>query len=434
MDLPTLAVNPAGDSLFAWTDDAEEPETPEELENPFTARPQIYTARFELVPHGASSGVAQQVPVPEGDQSFAAAAALYLDGRGLLAATLSHGVAQSFEALPVEGGGAAGRPVAVPTPLDSVESLPTLQIDSTGVATLGWLEREEESTQMLASRMPDGGAPGAPVSLAGGSGLEHLTSTIDSRGDVTLASDEPGGPIFTRQWINPSSCLGGNARTQEEVTTLITLQCAGRGSITYLLAGAAAHGTTTVNAATGVVTYTPEAGFTGVDSFTFKATSEVGESQLATFTINVEPSPPSNVREHSSSAPRGSASPATPRSILRTALARLVHRRRALIATFDLSASAHVTLAITRIYGRWIGSNCRRTPYSGHRHQHRCALSQTAVRQPLGSLGAGEHRLMIPTRTIRRLLRPGAYELTLTASDAAGHTISGKRFIVRWQR
>jgi hypothetical protein len=66
--------------------------------------------------------------------------------------------------------------------------------------------------------------------------------------------------------------------------------------------------------------------------------------------------------------------------------------------------------------------------------RHRCALSQTAVTQPLGSLGAGEHRLMIPTRTIRRLLRPGAYELTLTASDAAGRAVSGKRFIVRWQR
>lgn len=442
IDLPTLAVNPEGDALFAWTDDTEEPETPEELENPFTARPQIYTARFELVPHGASSGVARQVPVPEGAQSFAAAPALYADGRGLLAATSWHGATESLVAVPVEGDGAAGRTVAIPTPLDRVGSLPTLQIDSTGVATLGWLEGEGESTQMLASRMPDGGAPGAPVSLAAGPGLEHLTSTIDSHGDVTLASDEPGGPIFTRQWINPPSCLDGNASTHEEVTTLITLQCAGSGAIAYVLAGAPAHGTATLNGATGVVTYTPEAGFGGVDSFTFKATSEAGESQLGTFTITVEASAPSNVRGQSSSAPRGSASPTAPRSILRlsslrlsrTALARLAHRRRALMATFYLSGSAHVTLAITRLYGRRIGSNCRRTPYSGHRHQHRCSLSQTAVTQPLGSLGAGEHHLMIPTRTIRRLLRPGAYELTLTASDAAGRAVSGKRFIVRWQR
>jgi hypothetical protein len=380
--------------------------------------------------------------VPEGDESSAAAPALYADGRGLLAATKFHGATQSLEAVPVERDGTAARPVAIPTPLNSVVWVPTLQIDSTGVATFGWLESEEESTQMLASRMPDGGAPGAPMSLAVGSGLEHPTSTIDRDGDVTLASNESGGPIFTRQWINPPSCLDGNANTQQEVTTLITLQCAGSGSIAYVLAGTPAHGTATVNATTGVVTYTPEAGFAGVDSFTFKATSQAGESELGTFTITVEPVPRINVGGRSSSAPRGSASPAAPRSLLRlsglrlsrNALARLAHRRHALMATFDLSESAHVTLVIARLYGRRIGSNCRRTPYSGHRRQHRCVLSQTAVAQPLGSLGAGEHHLMIPTRTIRRLLRPGAYELTLTASDAAGRAVAGKRFIVRWQR
>jgi hypothetical protein len=454
IEILKTAVNAKGDALFTWTDATPVPQTPEEIEQEipnFNPR-YTYSSYFELVPHGALSGGARHVTAPEGGDFRAVTPALYSDGRGLLAATYWQGGGMSLEALPVDGGGTAGAPVSLPTPEHRLGAF-ALDVDAKGVATLSWLEGER-TVQMMASRIPDGGEPEAPVSLASGTELGELASTVDTRGDVTLATTSgQGTPILTRQWIYPSDCLDGASSTGQEVTTLITLSCEGAGSLSYVLEGAPAHGTATLDRATGVVTYTPVPGFTGVDTFTFKATSQAGESRLGTFTITVEPPPgkagpppPTTPAESASPAPPGSGSPVPSGSVrprpplglsgLRlssTALPRQAHRRHALKAAFLLSGSAHVTLAITRVYGRWVGPNCRRTPFVGHRYQRRCHLSQPAVTQSLGSLAAGQHHLMIPASTIRHLLRPGAYKLTLTASGAGGRTAIDGGFIVHWQ-
>jgi len=49
----------------------------------------------------------------------------------------------------------------------------------------------------------------------------------------------------------------------------------------------ASHGTASVNASTGVATYTSVAGYSGSDSFTFKATGPGGTSSSGTVTVTV---------------------------------------------------------------------------------------------------------------------------------------------------
>ena len=64
-------------------------------------------------------------------------------------------------------------------------------------------------------------------------------------------------------------------------------------SLTYSLIGAnggAQHGTVTItNAATGAYTYTPDANFNGIDTFTFKANDGTLDSNNATITVTVNP-------------------------------------------------------------------------------------------------------------------------------------------------
>ncbi|WP_461534476.1 Ig-like domain-containing protein, partial [Sinomicrobium sp.] len=58
------------------------------------------------------------------------------------------------------------------------------------------------------------------------------------------------------------------------------------------IATAPQHGTFAVDAATGVVTYTPESGYEGADSFTYTVKDVDGfESNVATVTINIVPAP-----------------------------------------------------------------------------------------------------------------------------------------------
>ena len=58
--------------------------------------------------------------------------------------------------------------------------------------------------------------------------------------------------------------------------------------ISVAMNGSPAHGTVTVDA-DGTITYTPEAGFAGEDTFTYAIVDEVGQTATATVTITVDP-------------------------------------------------------------------------------------------------------------------------------------------------
>lgn len=89
------------------------------------------------------------------------------------------------------------------------------------------------------------------------------------------------------------TCTGVDARVTHGGSAAIKLTCSG-DAITYSAPSSPAHGTVSAfDAAAGTVTYSPAAGYTGPDSFTFAASNASGESDRATVSITVLPPKPS---------------------------------------------------------------------------------------------------------------------------------------------
>jgi hypothetical protein len=83
-----------------------------------------------------------------------------------------------------------------------------------------------------------------------------------------------------------------NAVTTTGVATSIQLNCADAASaaLSYVLDTQPVHGTLgQINQATGQVTYTPGAGYSGADRFTYHATSANGTAAAKTVKITVNP-------------------------------------------------------------------------------------------------------------------------------------------------
>jgi hypothetical protein len=88
------------------------------------------------------------------------------------------------------------------------------------------------------------------------------------------------------------SCTAVSETTVQDVPKAIRLMCSGE-AFTYTAPSAPAHGTIlSFDAGAGTLTYTPAAGYTGPDSFTFGASNAGGNADAATVTITVLPPKP----------------------------------------------------------------------------------------------------------------------------------------------
>jgi hypothetical protein len=87
------------------------------------------------------------------------------------------------------------------------------------------------------------------------------------------------------------ACQNVTSSTPYGVAVIVQLACTEFASrpLTYAIVGAAAHGTLSAVEATGQVTYTPAAGFSGDDSFTYESSSTNGTSNIASVSIAVDP-------------------------------------------------------------------------------------------------------------------------------------------------
>ena len=112
------------------------------------------------------------------------------------------------------------------------------------------------------------------ILIAGGAGPDYLAS-------AELATLPPS--------CSPSSSsLPAGARNVQ-----VALHCAGF-SFAYAIVSGPAHGSLgVIDQAHGTLTYTPDAGFAGADSFTYQATNVAGPSAVATVTVEVPAGPPS---------------------------------------------------------------------------------------------------------------------------------------------
>jgi hypothetical protein len=88
----------------------------------------------------------------------------------------------------------------------------------------------------------------------------------------------------------PPTCAASTETVSASTPLAITLSCAGTASFpnTYAVVGPPQHGTLVgFDAATGALTYSPETGYVGTDTFTFRAANQGGASTTETVTIDV---------------------------------------------------------------------------------------------------------------------------------------------------
>jgi hypothetical protein len=192
--------------------------------------------------------------------------------------------------------------------------------------------------------------------------------------------------------LKPASkptCSSLSVLTAPSKPVRVRLACSNPGSLanTYAILTAPAHGKLSrLDAAHGTVIYTPKRGFTGSDSFAFRASNAVGVSNRSTVHIVVGAPP---VISHVKQTHR--------RWRLGSAAARFAAATAPVGTTFSfrLNETALVTFAFSQ------GKRVRgRLSFAGHKGKHRLNFD--------GVLSRGKS------------LRAGRYVLTISATSAAG--------------
>jgi hypothetical protein len=181
-------------------------------------------------------------------------------------------------------------------------------------------------------------------------------------------------------------------------TVIVPLSCAqsGGGSLTYAIATGPTHGTLgVINQSAGSVSYTPTAGYSGADSFTYTATNSLGASPPATANITVQP------------AGGGGGGPPTLTQVHLSTTSFLAGRGTKL----DLASSSAATLKVVvskTVHGHKVHGKCKPRAKSGKR----CSIAVKVKTFTLHA-AAGANTLTFAPHG----LKPGSYTATITATS-----------------
>jgi Bacterial Ig domain len=192
--------------------------------------------------------------------------------------------------------------------------------------------------------------------------------------------------IGAYQFYNGPSCNAASASTKFGTAAVVHLQCSDSlaDPVTLAIASGPKHGTLSAIGSGGSVTYTPNAGYSGADSFTYTGTSKLGTSAPATVSITV-------ATKSGAKKPGG-----------KKVAPVISHAKQSKgVFTFTLNEPATVTLTFK---------------LRGH------------VRGTLKiAAKGGKSTVRVKGRLSKHhKLKAGAYVVTLTASNSAGHSKSVK--------
>jgi len=117
------------------------------------------------------------------------------------------------------------------------------------------------------------------------------TSSYSGTDSFTFTATNAGGtssPATVSITVSPAAPVAAaqSVSVFYNTATSISLSATGSGTLTYSVVASPAHGTLGTVSSTGAVTYTPTIGYSGADSFTFKANNGT-DSNIATVTITV---------------------------------------------------------------------------------------------------------------------------------------------------
>jgi len=140
------------------------------------------------------------------------------------------------------------------------------------------------------------GQDGAPGLCTNGRALGFgygMTISSDGRSvyQATDAQTIAGLAVYARE--TAPVCAAATAKTRFRHSVAVSLSCADADgdTVTRSIVSGPAHGKLSAVGSTGKVTYKPAKGFSGTDSFTFKASDGINAGAAATATITVGPRP-----------------------------------------------------------------------------------------------------------------------------------------------
>jgi DNA-binding beta-propeller fold protein YncE len=135
------------------------------------------------------------------------------------------------------------------------------------------------------------------------SGCTAATPATAFNGNRAVAVSPDGADVYSAAQVGvidelaravpPVLCSNASASTSFQTAVAVTLSCSDSEGLplSYSAVSNPAHGTITAVSASGGLTYTPSAGYSGSDSFTFEASDREGVSSPATATITVATPP-----------------------------------------------------------------------------------------------------------------------------------------------
>jgi 6-phosphogluconolactonase (cycloisomerase 2 family) len=202
---------------------------------------------------------------------------------------------------------------------------------------------------------------------------------------------------FTRETGPTCSAAGASTAYQTAITVALSCTDADGDPLTTSILAAPAHGTLG-QLTNGTVTYTPAAGYSGPDSFTFDATDGSNPSAPATVTITVgAPAPPSVPVAPAAPAPPAPPPATSPKLSHVTQAHRTWHEGKhgGTTFTFTLNEAAQVTFTFTA---------------TQKHHQH--TLGRLTIKgRP------GKNKVAFDGIINRHAkLKPGTYTVTITTS------------------
>jgi hypothetical protein len=245
-----------------------------------------------------------------------------------------------------------------------------------------------------------------------------FSSPANGMSDLDGNPRQVGGStdIGAYQFIPAPSCQPANSTTAFGQGTTVQLSCSDilGASVSYAIVGNPAHGSATVNASTGQATYTPAAGYSGPDSFTFSGTSSHGTSPATTVSITVTKAP-----APSDSQPK--LSPTTFAALSSGPSAIAARAKGGAIISYTDSQAATTTFVVRRPAGEGVLSHGKCVKAKHGAHGKRCTLYKK-----IGSFRhadkAGKNRFRFTGRIKGRKLKPGSYQLVSAPRNSAGES------------
>jgi Bacterial Ig domain len=258
--------------------------------------------------------------------------------------------------------------------------------------------------------------------IAGATSSSYTASTPGAYTCRVTGSNPAGSATqtsATQTVVTPPSCAPLSTTASAGQPTIVFLSCRdpSGAAVTYLLDSSPAQGALSAfNSATGKVTYTPAAGYSGRDSFKYHATSANGtaSSQTVAIAVTARRQPPTISHARLTNKRFRVASQATAISAGRIPLGTSFH--------FALSAAARLKITITRsATGLRSGHRCLTpSPKLRRAHARRCTRKLTSGTLVRATEPTGSDSLRFSGRLGRHALKPGSYRALLVASNLDG--------------